>query len=177
MGTVTFHFGTIPVARAFDFAPSASGVDWFRIRYAHEPDEPPDGPPFLDYSAPLDAILICRIPDICGTSPPYLASAHVYHTACVLFLNENATTVAEAPETILVDVINLDASGVEIDRAGDVPLSLDPDDGDPTRLTYHSDLATPIVFVDRPIDEEMYPDLIILVSEAGGSTIAVASQP
>jgi hypothetical protein len=86
---------------------------------------------------------------------------------------ESATPCEKAPATIAVDLISFNAKGQEIDRVADVILRLATgDDGDPSSILYHSDLRTPVVFVDVPLEKSNYANVIVLQADSGG-TLAI----
>ena len=175
VGTFQITFSAFQVLRSFDFDVPDSAIEWFAIDYPQDEFGYLNQPPSLASPA-LDEIPIYEVPTA-GTTPEFLTLAVSYHVACVLLLDENPTTTAEAPPTILVDLVTFDAAGNEVDSVSGVVLTQDTDDGDPDHLTYHSDLATPVVFVEGMINKQMFPEFIILFAAEDGKAIAIGSQP
>jgi len=175
LGHFTIVLAEFEVRRAFSFSVPASAIDWYRVEYPEDEIGYLDEPPVLS-AAPVDQLLVYEVP-VGGAVPEFLELAYSFHTACVLLLAENGPTLAEAPAAFVVDLITFDSNNVEVDRISDVVLTRASDDGDPSHLTYHSDLATPIVFVDQALDPGMFPNLLLLVAPEGGQVIAIESQP
>lgn len=175
VGAINIVLASHDLDRSFDFQIAGSVLDWFRLDYPQDEFEFLDDPPMLS-ATPLDKIPIYEVPSA-GAMPEFLSVAFFYHTACVLLLAENSFTVAVAPASFTVDLISFDSSGVEVDRVLGVVLALDAMDGDPDHLTYHSDLARPIVHVEGTIDKQQFPDQIILLGNDGGTVTAMEAAP
>ena len=91
----------------------------------------------------------------------------------MLRIAENAHTVSASPESVSVDLVSYDSSGLEIDRVSRVELQRLDADGDPSYITYHNDLYKPIVFVDTTLDKNAYPNVIIIQAQQDGSAVIV----
>ncbi|MHC4089353.1 MAG: hypothetical protein ACYSVY_03575 [Planctomycetota bacterium] len=175
LGSIAIDLSAHELTRSLGFQVSTSAIDWSAVIYAQDAAGYLDEPPTLD-TLPRDEIPIYKVPSG-GAVPEFVEVAFFYHTACVLHIDENAITMAEAPASFLVDLVTFDSTSVEVGRVEDVVLTLDPDDGDPNFLTYHSDLATPIVFVEGTIDPGMFENLIILDAAEDGTAIAIEPSP
>ncbi|MBX3394353.1 MAG: hypothetical protein KF841_03195 [Phycisphaerae bacterium] len=175
LGTLTINLQGLEVAKPFNFQVPSSAVDWFGLVYPEDSAGFLPDPPSLANSA-LNELPIYEIPAE-GTTPENLSAAYFFHTICVFRIAENATTLAESPATITVDIVTLDASGNEVDRVSDVVLTKNASDGDPQHITYQSDFSRPFVFVEGTIDPMEFPDQIVIVAEEDGTAIAVEATP
>ena len=161
--------------RSLNFQITALLIDWFRIHYPADEFGYLDEPPSLS-AEPLNKIAVYEVSSA-GVVPEFVSTAYLYHTACVLLLDENAITVAEAPSTFVVDLVSLASDDVEIDRVSGVTLTQASNDGDPDHIIDHSDLATPIVVVEGAIDKEQFPDQIILLGSEDGTVTVMEAGP
>jgi len=172
-GTITLGFGAIRLSRGMTFQPDAAPGEWYHIRY-------PDGPngiepPLLSHPADeLRPFFLSDDPDPLHPDPSVLRDIAHLHYAAVIRIRENATTVSLAPQTLTVDLISHDVSGIEIGRVEGLIMSrVEGDDGDPAHLVYHSDLLTPVIFVDTDIETSDYPGLVIVRVSVGGGVMIV----
>lgn len=175
VGSLTLFFAGPELQAPLDFQIAGLLIDWFRIHYPEDEFGYLDEPPSLS-AEPLEKIAIYEVSPA-GAVPEFLGTAYFYHTACVLLLDENTITIAEAPPTFVVDLVSFDANDAEIDRVAGVTLTQVSNDGDPDHLTYRSDLATPIVVVEGSIDKEQFPGQIILLGSDGGTVSVVETTP
>ncbi|HUU82028.1 MAG TPA: hypothetical protein VM243_00870 [Phycisphaerae bacterium] len=177
-GTLTINFAGLTVGRGFTFAQDLGSAGlWEGLDYVFDPDtglmEPPrlaGEPEYLDMM------------DLSNDLAPFdpnefmLLQSYTFHLAVVTRIEENPTTVSDAPQTILVDLVSYDTSGAELDRVEDVVLTMvSGDDGDADHLVYHSNLDTPVIFVDVALNKDNYPNVILLQTEAGGTVSVVAA--
>ncbi|HUT57086.1 MAG TPA: hypothetical protein VNA25_04330 [Phycisphaerae bacterium] len=174
-GSIDITLSARVLTRSLDFQVPAPAIHWFTVIYAQDELGYLDEPPTLDTTS-LTEIPLYEVPPG-GAVPEFVEVAFFYHTACVLRIDENLVTAAEAPASFLVDLVTFDPSGVEVGRAEDVVLTLDTGDGDPNLLTYHSDVARPVVFVEGTIDPGMFSNVIILQAAEDGFVIAVEAHP
>lgn len=175
-GTFTFNLIGLTVRRSFTFAPEMSESSaWYSISYQDTSTEP--GPPVLGEE--LDTLNMMDLsgdPDPLNPVEEVLLSAFAFHLAAVLRIDENTTSVSEAPDTLSVDLISYDTGGLELDRLEDLVVSrVAGDDGDPAHIVYHSQLDRPIILVDVALDEGSYPDVLLLQAESDGSAVVVAA--
>ena len=172
VGEITIQFSDIPIRGAFDFALDTDAAVWEMVTYPYDGMDPPtiDGEPDN-----LQQLLLSELPDPENPSEELLLAANDFHFAAVVRIDENSSTVADAPATILVDLVSFDSNEVEIDRLEDVVLQrLDPDD-DPEHLVYHNDLTVPIVLVDTALNKDNYPNVLLLRALTDGSAGIVPS--
>ncbi|MFH0982118.1 MAG: dockerin type I repeat-containing protein [Planctomycetota bacterium] len=178
-GTFTFHLTALTLQRTFAFAPElGNAAIWESIDYVFNPNTGMMDPPVLaGHPDHLDMILLSVTrPDPLHVSESILLVSYTYHLAAVLRIDENPTTAADAPATVLLDLVSYATGGTELDRVQDVVLTkVTGDDGDPEHIVYHSNLETPIIFVDVPLNKANYPSVILLQTEAGGSVVIVAA--
>lgn len=171
-GTLTLHLSSgIDVSRSFSFGLETDAGTWEYVFY-------PTGvggvdPPQIDGEASvLDNLPLSLLPAFLPTED-YLAGADGYQFAAVVRIDENPTTLASAPSTILVDLVSYSASGTELQRIDDVVLHRIDADGDPLNITYHNDLTKPIVFVDVLLNPASYSDVFVFYGVDGGSAAVV----
>lgn len=165
-GTFTFNLAGLTLSRSFAFAPESNAPVWEMIAYPYDGMDPPtiDGEPNN-----LQQLLLSELPDPNNPTEQLLLAANDFHFAAVMRIEENPSTVADAPSTILVDLISFDSNETEIDRLEGVVLQrLDPDD-DPEHLVYHNDLTVPIVLVDTSLNKDNYPNVLLLYVVTDGS--------
>ncbi|OQY96073.1 MAG: hypothetical protein B6D36_19810 [Planctomycetes bacterium UTPLA1] len=161
------------IAHNFDFTPALNEAQWEWIDY-------PDGPGGLDapqlggVRSQLHPWLISFLSIDTPTEAQMLV-ANAFHNALVLRLQENPITQAEAPEVLKVDVVSLDTLGSEIDRIDNLTLQKSPDDGDPSNITYHNDLYSPVIMIDADLDDNSYPNVFVLKVVANGKVLAMPS--
>ncbi|HUU82904.1 MAG TPA: hypothetical protein VM243_05305 [Phycisphaerae bacterium] len=175
-GIFTFHLAGHSLGRTFTFAPEMGASSaWHSITYDDTSTD--TGPPLL--GAELDTLNLMELssdPDPLNPVEGVLLSAYAFHLVAVARIEENAATVAEAPDTIDVDLVSYDSAGLELDSvAGLVLAKVAGDDGDPDRIIYHSDLDTPIIMVDVALNKDNYPSVVLLQTESGGSAVVVAA--
>lgn len=173
VGDQSFQFGSIPVKRAFDFTPETDGAVWEQVDY---PDGPGGAvPPVLDGEWPeLPLMLLSLAPDPNNPSEDMLLRASGFHLSAVVRIDENPTSGANAPATILVDLVSYDDTGVELDRLENVVLQKLIPDGEPNNIVYHNDLSVPIVPVDVDLNKANYPNVLLLRGFDGGSAVIIA---
>ena len=163
---------TAALSGNFDFSPETVSTEWRTIDY-------PDGPggfeaPVLGAALPdVDMLLVSQSPAFPPAVEILRNAASGFHMAAVVLIDENLRTLAGAPATITVDLVSLDLTGGEIDRATNIVLNRLDGDDDSTRITYGSDPSFPIMLVDTALDPQLYPDLLLLHGVAGGKAIIV----
>lgn len=170
VGDQSFQFGSIPVKRAFDFALDTGAAVWEMVSY------PGDGlgPPTLDGEpAELTIFMLSETPDPANPEEALLFRLYDYHYAPVVRIEENPTSLAEAPASLLVDLIAVDQSNMEFNRLEDVVLLRDDADGDPSFITYKNDLTVPLILVDSPLDPQNFTDIIPFHVVPGGAATIV----
>lgn len=171
-GAITLDFGGPTLARPLDFAPELDAAKWEWIDY-------PDGPGGLDAPqlggepSQLNPWMLgfLQIPD-----PPEasMLNANGFHHAVVVRIEQNATTIADSPETVSVDLVSFDQGQVELDRVENLSLGKVPgDDGDPLHIVYHNDLYHPVILVDVQLNKENYPNIVLLKIEQGGTAVII----
>ena len=166
-GTLTLNLG-LSLTRSSSFTPTVVTAVWESITY--DDSSLSTGPPMLaGEPVELEILVLSNDPDPTPDEVVLLQS-YSFHLAAVMRIAENPTTVANAPAFIEVDLVTFDIGGVEIDRRENVSLDLvTGDDGDPSNLVYHSDLAIPIVLVDVALNPVEYPNVMVLQAEGSGS--------
>ena len=159
VGTLSINLAGGTVTGTMTFALESDAATWEMVTYPYDPMGPPtiDGEP-----DELQQLLLSELPDPNNPSEELLLAANDFHFAAVVRIDENSSTAAYAPATILVDLVSFDSNEIEIDRLEDVVLHrLDPG-GDPDYLVYHNDLTIPIVLVDTALNNADYPNALLL---------------
>lgn len=171
-GTVTIDFAGTSVAKPFSFSPEFDSATWEQVKY---PDGPGGiDPPELDGEPTnLEIMQLSSSPSPTNPAEDMLLHANGFHVAAVVRIAENATTTANAPNTLLVDLISYNGGGTQIDRIDDVVLSRVASDGDPSHIVYHNDLLKPIVLVDVDLNNAAYPNVVPLYVVNGGTAVIV----
>jgi hypothetical protein len=166
-GSLTVNLG-MSLARRNAFALTVPPAVWESITYLDTSIS--TGPPVLNgQPVALEIMVLSNDPN---PFPDELVLLQSYwaHLAVVMRIVENATTIANSPQFIDVDLVTFNSSGVEIDRRLNVRLDRVPgNDGDPSNLVYQSDLTKPIVLVDVALDAANYPNVVLLHAEGSGN--------
>jgi hypothetical protein len=168
IGRTTFNFnGTI--VRTPEFSHTVNILNQFRFNdLVMDPVDPITFLPTYGQAVALPPIV-----QIGDPSDPQLETYWGQRVALEVPLIENSETIASAPEHITVDLLSYDSNDVVIDSIQLVRLDRDDNDSDPFIINFRSALDNPLIFVDAQIDESAYPDLEIILAEAGGYLVAV----
>lgn len=172
VGTVTVPLAGLSVEGSFTFNPSPAGT-WQEIDYLDSAIS--TGPPVLGSEPTTLEVMVLSIEDDPANQSEFtLLHAYGFHYAAVVRIEENPTTIANAPTTLAVDLVTLDPAGVEVDRFANLTLTrVAGDDGDPANLVYHNDLTVPIILVDFPLNQAAFPNVILMEMPTGGSGLAM----
>ncbi len=102
-----------------------------------------------------------------------LLESETYHYTAVLLVEENASTLQIAPDSIAVSISSLRSEGSTIDTIHDLVLDrVAGDDGTPDFIVYHSPLERPIILVsDFPINRSEFLTVIPLRTQIGGTIV------
>lgn len=134
-----------------------------------------DAPELGSEPANLPIYLLSMAPDPFSPTEEHLNAASSMHLSALLRIDENTGSIAAAPPTVLVDLITYSAVGVETDRVENVLLTQIAGDGDPSKITYGSDLAIPILLVDHTINKAAFPGFVLLIADVDGSAVIAPS--
>jgi hypothetical protein len=172
VGMVTIQLAGFSVDGSFTFSPSPAGM-WQEIDYLDTSIS--EGPPVLGVEPDTLEVMVLSIEDDSADQAEFiLLHAYGFHYAAVVKIDENPTTIADAPPTLAVDLVTLDPAGVEVDRFSNLTLTkVAGDDGDPAHLVYHNDLTMPIILVDFPLNQETFPNVILMEMPTGGNGLAM----
>lgn len=179
-GTLTIRNsnGSTTTAQA-DLTVSADTLTWRSVGYPTGTG--PGSVPVLT-DTPIESLPLMQtsaFPDPSLPPTESLTAATSSHLCLALEVEENSSsTFADAPATIKIDLVPLDALGNEIsgDRVRGVVLAKLPDDGIlSTPIRYSSDLARPVIVVDQLPLQSAYPQFLFVRAPANGSVIAVPS--
>jgi len=175
-GTLTlFLGGTHTLTTETTFTPTVAPAVWESITYLDS--SVAKGPPVLNGEPEqIETLLLSKKPNPIPEEELLLA-AKVAHLAVVLRIDENPTTLATAPAFVLVDLVTFDDNHVEVDRVEGLQVNKISPDGDPDHIVYHSNLAKPVVLVDRPLNQENYPNVVVLQAAIGGTAQIVPAAP
>jgi hypothetical protein len=125
------------------------------------PAIPAHGPAFPAYKN-LPILWVSILPEPTTPQAMSLEIAHWAHMALVYVMEENADSLALAPQSITVDIVNGIPFIFTLDRLDDVVLTRLADDGDPTSIVFSTPLSKPLVFTDLNLNNASYPQFDLL---------------
>lgn len=165
-GTLTAPAVFSPITTAARWRHRRDGDTWYGPAEPYLAEEPTEFEPFPlgDHPNPL-------APDA-----EILRFAEEFHFAITVRVSRDAENAATAPATITADVVVRNGSGAPTFRRT-VPLAKRLDLSGADHVLYVSDMATPIVLLDRAVSQSAYPDFIFVVCPADGSVTIEPTVP
>ncbi|MBL8745624.1 MAG: hypothetical protein JNK58_04615 [Phycisphaerae bacterium] len=126
------------------------------------PAIPIHGPAFpSDKNLPI--LWVSILPEPTTPQAMSLEIAHWAHMALVYVIEENADSLALAPQSFTVDIVNGIPFVFTLDRLDDVVLTRLANDGDPTSIVFSTPLSKPIIFTDLNLNNASYPQFDLLM--------------
>lgn len=175
LGLLIANFGlTCWINKQTTFSPDTDAGQWLSINY-------PDGfggidPPELGVEpVELPMFLLSTTVDPANPSVEMFDLVSSMHLTALLRVEENPSTLAVAPSSVLVDLISFSSTGVETDRLEDVTLTMISNDGDSNNIIYGSDLLLPVLIIDFSVNKSNYPGYLLLVADEDGSAVIAPS--
>lgn len=166
-GSGAVHYQCVSMQTVGD----ASG--WRKIRYPRGfgGSQPPEL--WVD-PIEIEVYMLSLLPN--GSNPPeqQLQFATGFHFTPIVRVVKSSQTQASAPGSMLVDVVSRTGAGAEITRLQDVSLTLLPASTDSSYLIY-ANLTRPLIMVDTPLNPVSYPNVHVLLGQAGGLAAVVPS--